>query len=91
MAERRVQVVNKLGLHARPSSLLVETASRFGECEIKVKKEGDKNWVKAKEIMDVLMLACELSGFLIFSATGPGEEEALDALEKLVKAKFYEE
>jgi phosphocarrier protein len=88
MSERRLQIQNKLGLHARPAALLVETASKF-DAEIVVIKNGDT--INAKSIMGVLMLAAEQGSELLFKAKGKQADAALDAIEKLFKEKFHEE
>ena len=86
--ERKLPIKNKLGLHARPAALLVETASKY-DAEVQVIKNGST--INAKSIMGVLMLAAERGSELIFRAKGPQEKEALDAIEKLLNDKFHEE
>ncbi|MBN2200883.1 HPr family phosphocarrier protein [bacterium] len=86
--ERTLQIQNKLGLHARPAALLVETASRF-DADVQVIKSG--NSINAKSIMGVLMLAAEQGSSLTFRARGPQETQVLDAIEKLLNDKFHEE
>jgi phosphocarrier protein HPr len=88
MIERRLKIQNKLGLHARPAALLVETASNY-DAEVQVIKNG--NTINAKSIMGVLMLAAEQGSELTFRAKGNQEKEALDAISKLLDDKFHEE
>ena len=88
MIERKLKIQNKLGLHARPAALLVETASNY-DAEVQVIKNG--NTINAKSIMGVLMLAAEQGSELTFRAKGNQEKEALDAISKLLDAKFHEE
>jgi len=88
MLERKLTIQNKLGLHARPAALLVETASKF-DAEIYIIKDGAS--INAKSIMGVLMLAAAQGTQLTFRAKGPQAKEALDAIEKLFKDKFFEE
>jgi phosphocarrier protein HPr len=88
MTERKFKICNRLGLHARPAALLVETASKY-DAEVFVVKNGDT--INAKSIMGVLMLAAEMGSELLFKARGKQAEAALDAIEKLFKDKFYEE
>ena len=88
MIERKLKIQNRLGLHARPAALLVETASKY-DAEVHVIKNG--NTINAKSIMGVLMLAAEQGSELTFRAKGSQEKEALDAISKLLDDKFHEE
>ena len=88
MTERRVRVLNKLGLHARPAALLVQTAARF-KSKVWIRK-GDLE-VNGKSIMGVMMLAAEQGSDLFFRAEGPDEKEIVSALTQLVTNKFHEE
>ena len=88
LAEMRIQVVNKLGLHARPAALLVQVASRF-KSEIRLKK--DEMEANAKSILSVMMLAAEVGSFIILKADGVDEHPALEAIAKLFADKFGEE
>ena len=84
-AERRVTILNELGLHARPAAELVKLAGLF-ESGIRVAKDGDS--VNGKSIMGVMTLAAECGAELILSAEGADAEEAVAALEKLVANRF---
>jgi len=88
VTERRVRVLNKLGLHARPAALLVQTAARF-KSKVWIRK-GDLE-VNGKSIMGVMMLAAEQGSDLFFRAEGPDEKEIVSALTQLVTNKFHEE
>lgn len=88
MTERRVRILNKLGLHARPAALLVQTASRF-KSKVWIRK-GDLE-VNGKSIMGVMMLAAEQGSDLFFRADGSDEKEIVSALTQLVTNKFHEE
>jgi phosphocarrier protein HPr len=88
MIERKLKIQNRLGLHARPAALLVETASRY-DADVQVIKNG--NTINAKSIMGVLMLAAEKGSELTFRAKGIQEKEALEAISKLLDDKFHEE
>ena len=87
MKERTVEIVNAAGLHARPASLLVRTATRFA-AEIRVEKDGLE--VNGKSIMGVLMLAAERGSRLTLRAEGPDADDALSALADLVGRGFEE-
>ena len=88
MVEREIQVINKLGLHARPAAMLVQTASKF-KSEIKLKKEDVE--ANAKSILSVMMLAAETGSFVVIKAEGEDEEQAVETLAKMFKEKFGEE
>ena len=85
---RELVVRNKLGLHARPASLFVKTATRFA-AEIAVSKDGPV--IDGKSILGVLMLAAGQGSRLSITANGEDALEALDALEKLIQNGFGEE
>jgi phosphocarrier protein HPr len=84
-AERRVTIVNELGLHARPAAEFVKLASSY-ESDIRLSKDGDS--VNGKSIMGVMTLAAECGAELIVRAEGADAEEAVIALEELVTNGF---
>ena len=88
VAENTVVIVNKVGLHARPASLLVQTSARF-QSHIQVKC-GDKT-ANAKSIVSVLKLGAGLGHTLVLHAEGEDAETALRTLTELVERKFDEE
>ncbi|HTH46554.1 MAG TPA: HPr family phosphocarrier protein [Candidatus Limnocylindria bacterium] len=83
-----VTVLNKQGIHARPSSQFVKLASRF-TCEILVEKDGET--INGKSIMGLLMLAAGPGSKLRIVCEGEGAEQALLELVALVNNKFGEE
>lgn len=85
MAERRVTVINELGLHARPAAAFVKLASAY-ESDIRLSKDGDA--VNGKSIMGVMTLAAECGAELIVRAEGADAEDAVIALEELVANGF---
>ena len=85
--ERTLQIVNKLGLHARAAAKLVTLAQKF-KSEIHVKK--DAREVSGKSIMGVMMLAAAKGSRITFRAEGADAEKALDAIEALIARKFDE-
>jgi len=87
MPERKVQIVNKAGLHARPAAEIVKLAAKYAS-DITVMREDLE--VNGKSIMGVMMLAAECGSTLQLKAEGPDAAEALDALEKLIESKFGE-
>lgn len=87
MTERSIEIKNKLGLHARAAAKFVHTASRF-KADVKVRK-GDEE-VDGKSILGILLLAAGRGTTVLVKADGPDERDALDAIEKLIEAKFDE-
>ncbi len=85
VSERRVTVINELGLHARPAAEFVKLASRF-ESEIRLAKDGDA--VNGKSIMGVMTLAAVCGAELTLRADGSDAEAAVTALEELVANEF---
>ncbi|MFP4163670.1 MAG: HPr family phosphocarrier protein [Chitinispirillaceae bacterium] len=88
MIEKTANVVNSLGIHARPASLIVQTATRF-KSSIQLIKDGAS--ADAKSIMSVMMLAAAQNTSVIVRADGEDEEAAADAIVKLFEMKFNEE
>jgi phosphotransferase system HPr (HPr) family protein len=87
MTERSLEIKNKLGLHARAAAKLVHTAARF-KSDIKIRK-GDEE-VDGKSILGILLLAAGRGSTILVRADGEDEREALDAIEKLIDARFDE-
>ena len=87
MIERKVQIVNKLGLHARAAAGFVRTASDF-RSKVDIQKDGQE--VDGKSILGVLMLAASRGTQLTIRTAGADEQEAMDALTKLVAGRFGE-
>ncbi len=87
MKEIQVEIVNKLGLHARPAAEIVKTAARFASDITLIR---DDHEVNGKSIMGVMMLAAEFGSTLTLRADGPDEDQALDALAAVVANKFGE-
>ena len=82
------QVLNKLGIHARPAAMFVKTANRFS-CDIFVEKDGEK--VNGKSIMGLMMLAAGPGSTVTVYAHGHDASAALAELEILINRKFDEE
>jgi len=87
MISRSFTIRNKLGLHARPSAQLTQTASRFA-CEIFIARDGRR--VNAKSIMGVMMLAAGAGTVVTVDANGADEEAALTAVGELIDGGFGE-
>lgn len=88
MHRQQMQIVNRLGLHARAAAKFVSVASRF-ESMIQVSRDGRQ--VNGKSIMGVMMLAASRGTSIEVTAEGPDEEQALQALNNLVAGRFGEE
>ncbi len=86
--EKEIAIVNRLGLHARPAAMFVRIASRF-RCEIWVEKEGEQ--INGKSIMGLMMLAAGQGSTLLIRCEGPDADKAMEELEALINAKFYED
>lgn len=82
-----IEIINKLGLHARASTKFTQTASQF-KSEIWVEKNGRR--VNAKSIMGVMMLAAAKGSMIQIEATGEDEQQALAALQALINDYFGE-
>lgn len=87
MIKQDIEIINKLGLHARASSKLTQTASQFSS-EIWIEKNDRK--VNAKSIMGVMMLAAGKGSVIGLQADGVDEVEALAALQALINDYFGE-
>jgi phosphocarrier protein HPr len=85
--EHDIEIKNKLGLHARAAAKLVHCAARF-RSDIKIRK-GDEE-VDGKSILGILLLAAGRGTIITIKANGEDEAEAVDAIEKLIDAKFDE-
>lgn len=87
-ASRDIEVVNRLGLHARPAAMVVKAASQY-EAEVFLVKDGTR--INGKSIMGVMMLAAECGSTLTIEAEGPDAEAAVDAVAKTFASKFGED
>lgn len=87
MLEKQIEIINKLGLHARAAAKLVKLASSF-DCEIEIQKEHQK--VNAKSIMGVMMLAASRGNQVIIYTNGTEEAAAMAAVEALINDRFGE-
>jgi phosphocarrier protein len=85
--EREVEIVNKFGLHARPAMQFVELANRYAST---IEVSNRTLVVDAKSIMSVMRLAATMGTVLRISADGEDAQEAVDALEALVRDGFGE-
>ncbi len=87
MLTKQIEIINKLGLHARASSKLVQLANSF-KSEIFIEKNGRK--ANAKSIMSLMMLAAARGSQIILTCEGEDEELASNAIAKLFADRFDE-
>ena len=87
MIKQEIEIINKLGLHARASTKLTQTASQF-DSEIWIERNGRR--VNAKSIMGVMMLAASKGSKIQLETSGEDEQPAMDALSALISNRFGE-
>jgi phosphocarrier protein HPr len=87
MQQLEVEIVNKLGLHARASAKLTQLASKY-QAEVWMTRNGRR--VNAKSIMGVMMLAAAKGTTVTIETSGADEDEAMAALLELIRDKFGE-
>jgi phosphocarrier protein len=87
MIQQEVEIINKLGLHARASAKLTQLAAKF---QSEVWMTRNKRRVNAKSIMGVMMLAAGKGAIVILETEGSDEKECFDALAALIQEKFGE-
>ncbi|HYB51935.1 MAG TPA: HPr family phosphocarrier protein [Burkholderiaceae bacterium] len=88
MISRSFTIRNTLGLHARPSAQITQTASRF-KSEVFIAKNGRR--VNAKSIMGVMMLAAGCGSVVTVETAGADEEQAMAAVGALIESGFGEQ
>ena len=86
--EKSCTVRNKMGLHARPAALIVQTANKF-PCEVTLVKDGQN--VNGKSIMGVLMLAAAKGTVILVRAEGDEAQACADAIGELFDKGFNEQ
>lgn len=87
MVECEVEIVNRLGLHARAAAKLVHRASAF-DSRVTLVKDGEE--VDAKSILGILILAAAQGSRITVRTDGPDEEEAMAAVTGLIAERFQE-
>lgn len=84
----QVEIINKLGLHARAAAKFVGVAGRY-PCQVRVGRTAE-SLVDGKSIMGVMMLAAGKGTTIYLNTEGEQDQEALDAIVKLINDKFDE-
>ena len=87
MIEREVEIVNRLGLHARAAAKLVHTAGRF-ECEVSLVKDGQT--VDAKSILGIMALGAAQGTKIAIACDGSDEKVAIESVTTLIANRFDE-
>ena len=88
MLQREVEIINKLGLHARASAKLTQVAGQF-KSNVWLSRNGRR--VNAKSIMGVMMLAAAKGATIVIETDGPDENEAMQAVTGLIAGRFEED
>lgn len=88
MLQKEFLIVNKLGLHARASALLVKTSSCYSS-DVKLARDGVE--VNGKSIMGIMMLAASKGTYVRLTVSGADEAEAFQTIGDLINNGFGEE
>lgn len=88
MTDATIMIENKTGIHARPASVFVQTATKF-KSKVQIKAKGKT--VDAKSILMIMSMGLVKGTEITIVADGPDEAEAVKALKELVESKFGEE
>jgi phosphocarrier protein HPr len=84
---KKMEIKNKLGVHARAAALLVQTVNRFS-AQVTISKDGQST--DGRSIMGVLMLAATQGSTIEVEAAGQDAEQAVKAIERLIDKRFNE-
>ena len=88
MIRKTITIVNKLGMHARPATMIVKAATKY-RSEFKIKK--DDMEINGKSIMGVMTLAAEYNSELELIADGIDEDYLMKEITELFSSRFGEE
>ena len=86
--QRKIEILNQYGIHARPAAMIVKIAARF-RAELFFEKDGTR--VSGKSIMGLMTLEASHGSRLVAVAEGPEAEQMLDEIEQLAERKFDED
>jgi phosphocarrier protein len=87
MIEKKVQIVNKAGLHTRPAATIVKMAAKY-KCEFYISRDGVN--INGKSIIGVMTLAAEEGSELLLSFDGEDEEQAAKEIVEFFEKGFNE-
>jgi len=85
---KEVEIINKLGMHARAAAKFVQLATSF---QSNIDLERNNKRVNGKSIMGVMMLAASKGSTIIIHADGSDAEKSIDKLEELINNRFDED
>ena len=88
MTQKTITIENKTGIHARPASIFVQTATKF---KSKIQLQAKGKTIEAKSILMIMSMGLVKGTDITIVADGPDEAEAVKALKDLVLSKFGEE
>ncbi len=88
MISKKVKIINRAGIHARPAALLVQTANEY-DSQIFLEKDSEK--INGKSIMGIITLGATYESEINIIAEGNDEEQAVQAIATLFENKFQEE
>ncbi len=88
MKSKKVKIINRAGIHARPAALLVQTANEY-DSQIFLEKDSEK--INGKSIMGIITLGATFESEINIIAEGNDEEQAVQAIATLFENKFQEE
>lgn len=88
MTSQTVEVTNKVGLHARPASLLIKTAKSYG-CTFSMTKDGQSSDLRS--IFSLMKLKVKQGDLVTISADGEDEAQAVQDIARLIESKFGED
>ncbi len=88
MKSKKVKIINRAGIHARPAALLVQTGNEY-DSQIFLEKDSEK--INGKSIMGIITLGATFDSEINIIAEGNDEEEAVQAIATLFENKFQEE
>ena len=83
----KVEIINKLGLHARAAAKLVQVASEYNS-DVFIRFNGKE--ADGKSIMGIMMLAAKKGNTVEIATSGPDAQQALDAILEIIQNKFDE-
>lgn len=88
MLEKKVTIINRLGLHARAAAKFVKLANRF-RASVKIEKDGVQ--IDGKSILGILTLAAVQGTEITLKVSGKDEKTAMKALIFLIENRFEED
>lgn len=88
MLQRKIEILNQYGIHARPAAMIVKIANRF-HADLFFEKDGTR--VSGKSIMGLMTLEASRGSRVLVVAEGPEAEQMLDEIERLADRKFDED